>query len=305
MDPFLIQIGPLAIRWYGFLIALGVLIGTLWATRLARERDLDPDKLLDSAPYLVVAGIVGARLVYVLTSPGAFFGAGGNWLDVFKVWQGGISIHGGILGIMVALAVYARLRKMNMWAYLDVLTPLGALGIIGGRIGNFFNGTDTGGRLTTWPIGFVWPEPGTPTFGAVGRFIFGNNLWQFGPPACTTLPSDTPCKVHLAPFYGVLVGVILVFIAIWALRRSRAPGFAFGQFALWYSLLRSLLEEPFRDNPLFWQVYLNDNAGIGFFTLTQLVSIPIILVAGYFLLTLDPDKPEKVDKIRARASGRR
>lgn len=70
MDPVLVQLGPLAIRWYGLLIALGVLAGSVWSLREARRRDMDTDALLDMAPWLVLAGLVGARLVFVLTSPG-------------------------------------------------------------------------------------------------------------------------------------------------------------------------------------------------------------------------------------------
>jgi phosphatidylglycerol:prolipoprotein diacylglycerol transferase len=304
MDPIMLQLGPLAVRWYGFLIAAGVLVGALWAARLAPRRGVDVDKLLDSAPLLVIAGIVGARLVYVLTSPSAFFGPGGNPVDALKVWQGGISIHGGILGVMIALWIYSRARNMNMWAALDVLTLVGALGIIGGRIGNFMNGSDTGGRLTDWAVGFPWPEPGTPTLGALGRVLFGDTLWLYAPPACATVPPGSQCVVHLTPLYGAIIGVILIGVALWALNRSKAPGFAFWQFVLWYSVLRSLLEEPFRDNPLFWQVYLDESAGFGFFTLTQLVSIPIILVAVYLLLTMDPDSADKREKLAMRARGR-
>jgi phosphatidylglycerol:prolipoprotein diacylglycerol transferase len=300
----MLQIGPLAIRWYGLLIALGVVLGTAWAVRAAKARGLDADKLLDSAPLLVLAGIVGARLVYVLTSPGHFFGPGGNPWDAVKVWQGGISIHGGVIGIMIALYFYARAKDMNMWAMLDVLTPVGALGIIGGRIGNFMNGSDTGGRLTDSPLGFVWPEVGTQTFGAFGRFIFGDVLWQFGPPVCQGVAVGDPCRVHLTPLYGMLVGIILLFIIRWALRRSRTPGFTFWQFVLWYSVLRSVLEEPFRDNPLFWQVYLNEPAGVGLFTLTQLMSIPLILIAAYQLLIRDPDEIDRKERLALKARGR-
>jgi phosphatidylglycerol---prolipoprotein diacylglyceryl transferase len=304
MDPVMLQIGPIAIRWYGFLIALGVLIGSIWATREAERRGLDSEKLLDMAVWLVIAGIIGARLVYVLTSPGAFFGPGGNPLSALYVWQGGISIHGGILGIMLATWIYCRIHNLNMWAYLDTMIPVGALGVIGGRIGNFMNGTDTGGRLTSLPIGFRYPEEGTPTFGALGRFIFGDNLWAFKPPVCNSVPAGEPCVVHNTPLYGVIIGIILVFICIWALRRSRTPGFAFWQFILWYSVLRSLLEEPFRDNPLTWNVFENTTIGIGFFTLTQLASIPIILIALYMLITMDPDQNDKKERLVMKARGK-
>ncbi len=287
MDPIMVQLGPLAIRWYGFLIALCVLVGTLWGLRAAERRGLDPEKLLDAAVWLVLAGIVGARLVYVVTSPSAFFGPGGHPLDALKVWQGGISIHGGILGVVLAMWIFSRVHHLDLWAYMDVLAPVGALGIIGGRLGNIMNGTDTGGRLTNWAIGFDWPKPGTPFLDGVGRVLFGRDLWQYAPPACSTVPAGQPCHVHFTQMYGVVIGVVLVLIVAWALRRQRPSGFVFWHFVLWYSVLRSLVEEPFRDNPLFWRVYDDPAAGVGFFTLTQLASIPIVLVAIYVLLTLN------------------
>lgn len=295
MDPILIQLGPLAVRWYGLLIALGVFGGAVIALRQAEKRGLDPEKLLDMAVWLVVAGIVGARLVYVITSPAAFFGPNGNPVDAFKVWQGGISIHGGVIGIVVASWLYARVHKLNMWSYLDVMTPVAGLGIIGGRIGNFMNGTDTGGRLTDWAIGFTWPAPGTETLGAFGRFVLGSNLWNAFPGVCAD-GSYIPLyqcagdivrgPVHLTQFYGALIGVAVFLISLWALKRSNKPGYAFWQLVLWYSLLRSLLEEPFRDNPLAWNVYLADGLdkpGVGLFTVTQLASVVLIALAIWML----------------------
>ncbi len=299
----MLQLGPLAIRWYGFLIAAGVVIGAIWSLHAAKKRNVDGDKLLDAAFWLVLAGIVGARLVYVITSPGQFFGAGANPLDAFKVWEGGISIHGGIIGIMVALWVYSRRHGINMWSALDVLSPIAALGIIGGRIGNFMNGSDTGGRLTDLGIGFTWPQAGTETFGAFGRFIFGDPLWLFGPPACRAAGAPDPCVVHLTPLYGALVGVLLIFIIAWALNRSKKPGFVFWHMVLWYSVLRSVLEEPFRDNPLFWNVYLNESAGVGLFTLTQLISIPLIILALVMIYRPAPVETRRA-KLNRRAAGR-
>lgn len=304
MDPILIQLGPIALRWYGLLIVLGVLGGSVWGLAEARRRKLDPDALLDMAPWLVIAGLVGARLVYVVTSPSAFFGPGGNPLDAFAVWQGGISIHGGIIGILLAVFLLAPRKGMKPWAVMDVLTPIGALGIIGGRIGNIMNGSDTGGRLTDLAIGVAWPERGTETFGAFGRVIFGQDLWAYAPPVCNTVPMGEPCVVHLTPVYGGLVGVALIPILWLAFRRTQAPGAVFAHFALWYSLLRSVIEEPFRDNPLFWPVYENASIGVGVFTLTQLVSIPIILVAAYALLTPRSDRDDRRARLTRRAAKR-
>ncbi|MDZ7800387.1 MAG: prolipoprotein diacylglyceryl transferase [Trueperaceae bacterium] len=305
MDPILISIGPLAIRWYGLLIALGVVAGSIWALREARRREMNTEALLDMAPWLMIAGILGARAVFVATSPGPFFGPGGNPWSALAIWQGGLSIHGAILGVMLAVLLLARRRGMRPWAVMDVLTPLGAFGIIGGRIGNVMNGTDTGGRLTELGIGVTWPEPGTETLGAFGRVVFGPELWQYGPPACQTVPAGEACVVHLTPIYGAVVGVLLIPILAWAFRRSTAPGFVFAHLAVWYSLLRSVLEEPFRDNPLAWPVFEHATAGIGLFTLTQLVSIPIVLIAVYALFTLDPDRDDRKGRLARRAANRR
>jgi phosphatidylglycerol---prolipoprotein diacylglyceryl transferase len=291
MDPIIVTIGPLALRWYGVLIALGVVAGAVWTLRAARGRGLDAEWLLDMAPWMVGAGIIGARLVYVVTSPSAFFGPGGEPLRAFYVWEGGVSIHGAVVGIMLVLAWRARLKGYDLWRYLDVLAPVAAFGIIGGRIGNFMNGTDTGGRLTDWPIGFTWPAPGTATLGEFGRLVFGEPLWLYAPPVCRTLPFGEPCVVHLTPAYGALVGVALVGIIAWALARTRVPGAVFLHLVVWYSVLRSVLEEPFRDNPLPWPAYFDAAGGVGLFTLTQLMSVPIVLIALYLLWIRGADAP--------------
>ncbi len=295
MDPIFLQLGPLAIRWYGLLIAGGVLLGSVYTLRYAAKRGLDPEKLLDMAVWLVVAGVIGARLVYVLTSPSAFFGPGGNPVDAFKVWQGGVSIHGAVIGVMLAAWLYSRAHKLNMWSYLDVMSPVAGFGIIGGRLGNIMNGTDTGGRLTNWPIGFTWPEAGTQTFGAIGRFVFGADMWSAFPGVCSD-GSYIPLwqctadivrgPVHFTQMYGVLIGVAVLLITFWALNRSTRPGYVFWQMVLWYSVLRAVFEETFRDNPLMLNVYLADGLdqpGIGLFTVTQVASVLIIAVAVYML----------------------
>lgn len=310
MDPIFLQVGPLAIRWYGLLIAAGVLVGSIVTLRYAARRGLNPEKLLDMAVWLVLAGIVGARLVYVLTSPSAFFGPGGNPLDAFKVWQGGISIHGGVLGVVVACWLFCRKHKLNMWAHLDIMSPIAGFGIIGGRLGNIMNGTDTGGRLTNWPIGFTWPEPGTETLGALGRFVFGQDLWSAFPGVCAD-GSYIPLwqcagdivrgPVHFTQLYGVFIGVAVLLITLWALGRTTRPGYAFWQMVLWYSVLRSVFEETFRDNPLMFNVYLADGlneSGIGLFTVTQVASVVIIVVAILMIRRskAQPELPVPVQK---------
>ncbi len=315
MDPILVQIGPIAIRWYGVLIALGVFAGGAWGLREARRRGLDPDVVLDMAPWLVLGGLIGARLVYVATSPGSVFGPGSSPLDAIAIWKGGASIHGGVLGVVVATWLYARAKRLNMWAYLDLMAPAGALGIIGGRLGNIMNGSDTTGRLTRWPIGVTWPEPGRDTFGALGRLVFGDDLWRGYAGICDLGADVTLAQcaqlggeivrgpVHFAQLYGAAVGVLLIPIVWWALRRSNRAGFAFWQFVLWYSVIRSVIEEPFRDNPLPIRLFVSDGVngvGFGLLTMTQIASIALAILAIAMLLRIararDPGPHGRLDR---------
>ncbi len=140
----------------------------------------------------------------------------------------------------------------------------------------------------------------------MGRFIFGDNLWAAAPQVIVN-GELARGPVHLTQIYGVFIGIALVFILLWAFRRSRTPGFVWWQFVLWYSVLRSVFEETFRDNPLPWNVLLSegvDSPGIGLFTLTQLVSVVLVLVALYMLLTLNPDQLERRDSLTRKARGR-
>lgn len=134
--PLLFQLGPFSLRWYGLLIAVAVLIGLLLATRLGRQRSIDPVVIADLLPILVLAAVLGARLYYVLLEWRQYQT---NWLDALAIWQGGIAIHGALIGGTLALIGYCRWRRLAFWNLLDVLVPSVALGQAIGRWGNFFN----------------------------------------------------------------------------------------------------------------------------------------------------------------------
>jgi prolipoprotein diacylglyceryl transferase len=270
----MIQIGPLRIQWYGFLLTLAIFIGFELAKRRLKAWGFDPERFETVAFFAVVFGVVGARLGYVLTSPGYFLE---NPVEILYVWHGGLSFHGAILGGALVFLYYYR-KGHPLWPYLDAATPGVALGIIAGRIGNLMNGSDTVGRLTTLPIGFTWPEwakgfPGIcPGIDDISQVYRCQELLR-GP-------------VHLAQVYGALVGLILLPLSFYWLRKKPFYGHAFWQFLLWYSVLRSLLEEPFRLNPLWLPVYRNDELGIGLFTATQVISLPLVLFSLYMLRRL-------------------
>jgi phosphatidylglycerol:prolipoprotein diacylglycerol transferase len=142
-----LQIGPLAIRWYGLLIAIAVLLGTSLAHRDAIRRKEDPDQLLNVIVVGVMAALVGARLYYVVFNWGYY---GPRPSRILAVWEGGLAIHGGILGGAMATVAYTMRKKLPVLTYMDILAPPLVLGQAIGRWGNFFN-QEAFGRPTDLP----------------------------------------------------------------------------------------------------------------------------------------------------------
>ena len=134
--PLVFQLGPIALRWYGLLIAIAVLLGLSLATRLGRARGIEPSLIADLLPLMVLGAVLGARLYYVLLEWRQY---GSNWLDALAIWRGGIAIHGALLGGSLAAVLFCRWRRQPFWPLLDVLVPAVALGQAIGRWGNFFN----------------------------------------------------------------------------------------------------------------------------------------------------------------------
>jgi phosphatidylglycerol:prolipoprotein diacylglycerol transferase len=131
-----LQIGPLAIRWYGLLIATGVLLGTTLAHREAIRRGEDPDKLLNAIVATVLVALVGARLYYVVFNWDYYAANPGK---IVAVWEGGLAIHGGLIAGALATILYCRHAELSLPVTLDIMAPCVAIGQAIGRWGNFFN----------------------------------------------------------------------------------------------------------------------------------------------------------------------
>ena len=178
--PLLFQLGPFSLRWYGLLIAVAVLLGLLLATRLGKQRGIDPALIADLLPILVLAAVIGARLYYVTFEWRQYQL---NWLDALAIWRGGIAIHGALIGGTLAVILYSRWRRIAFWNLLDVLLPSVALGQAIGRWGNFFHSeafglpTDLPWKLTipyaNRPVEFLDQITFHPTF-------LYESLWNLG-----------------------------------------------------------------------------------------------------------------------------
>lgn len=259
MHPVAFSIFGLEIRWYGILMATSILLATLLANRFLNKRGMKGDAVYDAVFACALLGIVGARAGYVLTNWGDY---SQNLKEIFQIWHGGLSFHGGIIGGIVGGLIYTRWSKaLSFYQLADAVVPGIALGVALVRIGNFMNG-DIVGRANhlPFPFSFAFPDPSDPA---------------------KLLPARHPTEI-----YGLIVGLILFPWMLALYKRRFFDGYVFWSFIMNYSWIRSIIEEPFRDNPLYLKIYLNDNFGIGFLTLTQIVSIPLIYVSWVMVSVL-------------------
>ena len=159
IDPIAFSIGPLAVRWYGLMYLAGFAIGWWLATRRIAKGEAPITRAqLDDLLFLIVLGVIlGGRLGYVLFYKPAYYAA--HPLEILAIWQGGMSFHGGLLGVMAAMLIAARRHKVDWLRLMDFLAPLVPPGIAAGRLGNFIN-AELPGRVTDVPWGMVFPGAG-------------------------------------------------------------------------------------------------------------------------------------------------
>lgn len=156
IDPVLLQIGPLKIHWYGIMYLAGFSMAWwLGNKRLQQNPIFTSEQLSDLIFYAAIGVVLGGRIGYVLFYDLANYLA--TPLNIFKVWQGGMSFHGGFIGVLLAVWVYARKLKLPFFKVTDFIAPLIPLGLCAGRIGNFING-ELWGRHTDAPWGMVFPH---------------------------------------------------------------------------------------------------------------------------------------------------
>lgn len=248
IDPVAISIGPLDIRWYGIMYLVGFVAGFLLLNRRAKRPNSGwtTEQVSDLIFYGALGVILGGRIGYILFyNFSAFLN---DPLTLFKVWQGGMSFHGGLLGVMIAVWLFARHTKKSYWDILDFGAPIVPIGLGLGRIGNFIGG-ELYGRITDGPWGMVFP-----TGGDLAR--------------------------HPSQLYQATLEGLALFAILWFFSRKPRPRYAVsGLFALFYGIFRFVAE--FAREP---DAHLGFIA-FDWLTMGQLLSVPLILV-GVFLLYL-------------------
>lgn len=154
----LVKIGPITIRWYGLLIASAVLIGINLSQYLAKRRQVDPDLLGDLIIWLIIGAIPSARLYYVLFEWAQY---SQHPETIIRIWEGGIAIHGAIIGGTIAALIFAKVKNTSFWQLADLVAPSLILGQAIGRWGNFFN-SEAFGSPTNLPWKLFIPEANRP-----------------------------------------------------------------------------------------------------------------------------------------------
>jgi len=146
LDRVMIQIGDFPIYWYGVIIAIGAFLGLFIATKEANKLGMEKDIMVDLVVFAIPISIIFARIYYVVFEWGSY--ANGPWWGPFAIWEGGIAIHGALIGAVLTAVVFARVRKVSFWQLADVAAPSLILGQAIGRWGNFMNQEAHGGPIS-------------------------------------------------------------------------------------------------------------------------------------------------------------
>jgi phosphatidylglycerol:prolipoprotein diacylglycerol transferase len=248
MDPILIEIGPLAIRWYGLMYILAFFIGGwLLGKEISRKGISLPDEARWNFLTLVfVTGILGGRIYYVVFN-WDYYGA--NPAEIPAIWHGGLAIHGGLIGGTLAGLWYVRRHRLPFWKLADAGSPSVILGQAFGRWGNFMNG-EVHGTPTDLPWGIVFP-PGSPA----GREFPGQ-------------------PVHPAMLYEMALN-LLIFGFLWSYRkRPYQAGFLFCLYLVLYSVAR-----------FFVSMLRAEDLYLGPFRAPHVVSVIVVIIVGGYILS--------------------
>lgn len=244
MHPILVQIGPLSIRYYSLMIIIGIVVGIFIARSNMRLRGHSPDAVLDFIVYAVPAGIIGARLYYVIFNWDYY---GRNPSEIAAIWHGGLAIHGAIIAGVIVGFLFSRRKGFGFWELADSVAPALILGQTFGRFGNFMNG-DAHGVPTDLPWGVVFP-PGTPA---------GNQY------------PDTP--THPVMIYELIIN-FLAFIFLWSIRKKHLPD---GTHFLLYLSLYSI-------GRFFMEFFRGDSLMLGPLRMAQIIGVAIVIGSSILL----------------------
>ena len=209
-DPVAIEIFSLEIRWYSLAYIIGILLGWYLAKKIFTHNNIKA-RFDDYVTYVIIGLILGGRLGYILLYNLEHYL--NNFLDIFKIWEGGMSFHGGVIGIIISSILFSKKDNEDVFKYLDIIALISPIGIFFGRIANFIN-SELYGLETSIP----WAV----------KFIQIDNLYRH------------PSQLYEAVFEGIILFLILIYF--WSKDYLKTPGKLSALFLIFYSVFRFIIE---------------------------------------------------------------
>lgn len=259
MFPVLFSIGPLTLHTYGLFIAIAIIVGILITIPTGKSYGMDPQQVIDMGFIMILSGIIGSRLIYVLINFSYYVS---HPLDIFKIWQGGLVFSGALIAVVLVIFWYVRHTSLNLWQTGDLWAPAAAIGQATGRIGCFMAGCCYG-KPTDVAWGVVFTDP---------RSIARLNI-----------------PLHPTQLYSSLSCFIIFFVLMILKAKKKFDG----QVLLWYLILHStgrLYLERFRGDDR--GLIMND------WSVTQLFTIIILIASVVTLLILKSRHEKKIDNAK-------
>ena len=253
-DPVAAQIFSIEIRWYSLAYIFGILAGWILSKKFFISNQKINEKFDDYVTYLILGIIVGGRLGYVLIYNFEYYS--NNLIDIFKIWQGGMSFHGGLVGVIVISILFAKKNKCNPFQFLDIVSIVAPIGIFFGRVSNFIN-SELYGVETNLPWGV--------------KFIKVDDLFRH------------PSQLYEAFFEGIVLFLILIYLRKKGLMNK--PGYISGIFLVFYSIFRFFIEFFRVPDDHLGYLLLN-------FTMGQMISFVFLLI-GIYLVIIKHDIKKK------------
>lgn len=243
-------IGPLPIRWYAVSYLLGIALSFWYASKIiarpklyggvpspVKQQDMD-DILTWSFLGIILGGRIGYLLFYTLPFESGRAAVAEDPMSLVRLWEGGLSFHGGFLGVCLAIFVVARMRKIPLWSFADIGAMIAPITVFSVRVlGNFMNG-ELYGRPTDSPLGMVFPEGYTPNnYGPPVSYDVIEKAWVY---LGTEVPRH-PSQIYEGILEGLIPAVVLAVLA-WRYQILKKPGLATGLFFIMYGIGRSIAE---------------------------------------------------------------
>ena len=261
-DPVLIDLGIFQIRWYSVAYILGIVLGWMYANKIIKLtsnnkynfKQVTTTQFDNLIVYLVIGIILGGRLGYVIFYNLEYYTQ--NLLEIFKLWQGGMSFHGGLIGIIISTILFSKKSNTNFFKFADIISCVAPIGILLGRMANFING-ELYGKITTLPWGIIFPYAGN-------------------------LPRH-PSQIYEAILEGIVLFLIINYLAL-KKELLFKTGFVSAYFLIFYSILR-IFSEIFREPDIHLGLLFNH------FSMGTLLSLLTIMIGLFIILFIKKNEP--------------